>query len=273
MLQHYHDESCPAVPKALKKDAITFSVLIQIMQGRCTDIFTDHEHMVVCYSAPPYPVWVWCRDVENAADVEQIARCLKAKFPLEEGYAWNISRELMEKLKEADPYFCQGEEKFGLLSHRLDAIEEIHHPCDGGVTLAEDKDFAFLCPVWHDMAMEMEGHDLSREQCEERVRLHIDNKTLYLWRDGEGEITALTSKGDQGQYSKVSTVYTLPKHRRKGYAINLVHHVTQTILNDDRIPILYTNAAYAPSNDCYRKIGYKQVGSLCTVVGDSQKRN
>lgn len=266
MLQHYHDQSCPCVPECIYQDAITFSVLIQIMQNPCTDIYTDHKNMVICYSCPPYPVWVWCADVDNASDVADIARCLKARFPLEEGYAYNISRELMSSLKEADPYFCQGKEKFGLLSHRLDTIQEIHHPCDGGVTLAGEEDFPFLCSVWHDMAMEMEGHDLSREQCEERARFHISNKSLFLWRNGLGEITALTSRGGEKTYCKVSTVYTLPQHRRKGYAINLVHYVTKTILADGLIPILYTNADYAPSNSCYRKIGYKQVGSLCTVV-------
>lgn len=267
MLKHYQNQACPEAAELMREEAITYSVLINILQGECTDIFTDSENMVVCYSASPWPVWVWCRDVEDASVVGEIARCIREKLPLEQVRACIMSEELLEKLKETDAYFRSAERKMGLLSYRLDAICDVHYPCDGSMRLVREDEITALTDVRHDMSMEMEGMDLSRERCEESLRTVVSRKGLFAWCNGAGEIVALTSRGDQPPYSKIAMVYTLPGHRRKGYAINLVHAVTETILTDGLTPILYTDEGYAASNACYQKIGYRQVGCLTSICG------
>ena len=39
----------------------------------------------------------------------------------------------------------------------------------------------------------------------------------------------------------------------------------KTILDENLIPILYTNGGYSPSNECYKKIGYYQVGRIFNI--------
>ena len=265
MIYHYQNQSCPEAAKLLEGDAITFSVLIMILQGECAHIVTDLTSFVICHSCPPYPVWVWCKDVEDKSAVTEIARCIQEDFPLEQGYVHNLEYELLEKLKEMDPYFCGGREKMGLLSYRLDAIQEIGYPCGGHMSEVRQEEIPSLLEVWHDMHMEMEGHDLSREHCQTSLERMVGERKLFAWRLEDGTITALTGRGDQAPYSKITSVYTLPVHRRKGYAINLVHGVTEQMLADGFIPILYTNADYIASNACYQKIGYRQVGRLTSI--------
>lgn len=265
MLQYYENQSCPKAAELLRKDAITYSVLIKILQGQCTQIFTDHERVIVCYSAPPWPVWVWCRDPGASEDVMEIARCLKEKFPLEQGYCINLSHVLLESLKQQDGYFREAKNKMDLLSYRLDQIYAVDHPCEGSMSLVREEEIHSLLGVRHDMSMEMEGIDLSPERCEASLRKHVEGNALFAWRRESGEIVALTARGDQAPYSKITSVYTLPRHRRKGYAINLVHGVTKTILEDGFVPILYTDAGYAASNVCYQKIGYRLVGRLTSI--------
>ena len=133
------------------------------------------------------------------------------------------------------------------------------------MSLVKTDEIPGLIDVWHDMHMEMEGMDQDRAHCAKTIDRMVSSKKLFAWRMGNGKIVALTGRADQGQYSKITSVYTLPEHRRKGYAIHLVHEVTKTILDDGLIPILYTDAGYEASNECYRKIGYKQVGSLVSI--------
>ena len=87
----------------------------------------------------------------------------------------------------------------------------------------------------------------------------------FMWRDGDGKLAAITAYRVEGRFGSVTGVYTLPTHRRHGYAMNLVHGVTARVLERGLTPILYTDADYAASNTCYQKIGYRQVGSLCTA--------
>ena len=65
--------------------------------------------------------------------------------------------------------------------------------------------------------------------------------------------------------ASINLVYTLPKERRKHYAENLVYQVTKLAVNEGLSPMLYTDADYPASNECYKKIGYVLRGSLCTI--------
>ena len=265
MLQHYRNQACSALADLMCEEAITYSVLIKILQGECTDIFTDHESVIVCYSSEPWPIWVWCRDTEDSAAVMEIAWCLKEQFPVEQGYDIILRYELLESLRKRDEYYRNVKDGMGLLSYRLDAISDIDYPCQGEMSLVREDEITSLVDTWQAMHMEMEGRSFTSEHCEQSIRRMVEQKCLFAWRDDTGKIVALTGRGDQPPYSKITSVYTIPEHRRKGYAINLVHSVTQTMLVDGLIPILYTDAGYTASNACYQKIGYRQVGCLVSI--------
>ena len=264
-LSHYRGQANVVDTGLLQRDAIDFSVLISILQGPCTDVFTDHQSVILCYSLAPFPVWVWVKDVEDRDAVAAVAECLKTHFPAAQGHTYNVTYPLLEKLRKADPYFEALTVRMGLLSYRLYEIDPISYPCDGGMFPARREDMDLLARLWHDMSLEMENHEFTDDYCRERVGHHLDNGTLFTWRNSRDQVVALTSKWADSGYCKLSSVYTLPQHRRKGYAINLVHRVTESVLEDGLIPILYTDADYTASNSCYQKIGYRQVGSLCTI--------
>lgn len=47
-------------------DGLAFSVLYNIVNKKCTLVLTDHERFIICYSAFPFPVWIW-----NVADITE----------------------------------------------------------------------------------------------------------------------------------------------------------------------------------------------------------
>ena len=262
-LLHYEHTDRQELQKLVEGD-VTFSVLYSILGGECDHIFTDDEEIIICHSQDPYPVWVWCGDTVSMKNLLAIAECIKANFPLTR-YNVNIDQGLIHKLTEIDEYFAGYNVKTELLSYRLDEINEISRSCDGRMELADKKDREALAHIWKDMAYEMEGYDFPMETCLENVDRMIEDDQFFVWRNDDGEIVATTSRGQIGGLGKVAAVYTLPRHRRCGYAINLVYGVTRLILDDGLTPALYTDGGYSASNDCYKKIGYRQVGRLCTV--------
>lgn len=262
----YSDTSVPQAAALLTgDDAITFSVLSNILHGSCTKTVTDHENFILCHSTPPYPVWVWCKNTEDAAVVSAIAAGLRTHFPSEKGFRWNMTYTLFEALKSHDPYFAPLPTAMGLLSYRMDEILPVSHPCEGKFDLAKPEEIDLLCKLWHDACLEMEGFDHNEEFCRTRVNEYMEKNGLFVWRSTLGEITAMTSRRDTAPFSKVATVYTVPEHRRCGYAMNLVHAVSAGMLEDGLTPILYTDANYPASNACYKKIGYREVAALCCV--------
>ena len=249
----------------LLKDNITFSVLHRILQSECTDIFHNNKSVIICYSNPPYPIWIWCKDANDEGNISSIAECVKTNFPLEKDYNIIMSYDVLEQLKRHDSYFDNVTVKMELLSYQLNSLNKIDYFCDGQASLAEYDDLDVISYMIKDMCYEMEELDFDIEECKERARKSINLNQMYTWKNQNNEIVALTSKKIDGQYGSIASVYTLPQARRKGYAINLVYTISKELLSENFIPILYTNGSYTPSNECYKKIGFEQVGRICNI--------
>ena len=244
---------------------VTYSVLRRILKKNCTDIFHNSESVIICYSNPPYPIWVWCKDANDACDIANIAECIKKCYPLEEDYNIIMSYDVLERLKKYDGYFANAMIKTELLSYQLKTLNNINRPCDARAVLARADDLNVLAPMFKDMHYEMEKLTFDIETCKETVLELIGANQLYTLRNPEGKIVAVASKKIEGSYGRISTVYTLPSERRKGYAINLVHAISKELLSEGITPILYTDGAYIASNECYKKIGFELIGRICNI--------
>lgn len=246
-------------------DSITYSVLKKILQSNCTDIYTNNESFIVCYSNYPYPIWVWCKDVANKDDVILISNILKNNYISKGKYNFIMNEELLNKLIDIDNSFKGLNHKMDLLSYKLIEINNITNKCDGFMRKASIEDVDYLAKINKDAHYEMEKFTFSLEECKNKVIELINNDNLYVWCNKDNEIVATINKSIDGNYVKIGLVYTVPKHRRKGYAINIVYSVSKELLKSGLIPILYTDGGYEASNECYKKVGYKQVGKLVNV--------
>jgi len=265
-LQFYKDQIPPVGALLPERDGVTFTVLKGILREPCAAVFTDHRDIVVCWSRMPFPVWVWLRDPTDDAAAAQTARCLREYFPLEHGHSWNLEQAVLERLAQADSYFAGARIKMTLLSHRLDREPSPCPPCAGSMERASPALTEQLAGLWHDLCLEMEGVDPGPDFCRDRVLQLMEADGLFLWRTPEGAIAGLAGRVDLAPFSRITGVYTLPPYRRQGVARNLVSALASVIRADGLTPILYTDGSYAPSNDCYRKIGFQVVGRLCTVT-------
>lgn len=254
-------------PELLKGEEITYAVLLMIMNNKSRKVFTDHKRIIICHSWEGMPVWVWTASDATADELKKVAECLNAEFSLSEGYTYNISYELLERLKELDETFKSGEIKVNMLSHRCDKVNDIEKKCDGKSRLAEASEIEKLCKLVSEFEYEAAGKRPDEEQIRNSLSAKIEAKTLYVWEDADGEIVSTTNIRIGDGIDTLALVYTKPEARRKGYCMNLVYEVTKGILDKGRLPILYTNADYVASNACYKKVGYKVVGSLCEVKG------
>ncbi len=263
-LQHYTFQSKGKLANIVD-DAITYSVLRKILHFTCTDIFTNDKSVVICYSNAPYPVWVWCKKPFSKQDVQSIAHTLKNHYLTRGNYRFIISEDLLAELTKADEIFGNLTVKMELLSYELRDINKIGYPCSGQMQKATMEQLDKLALMHKDACYEMEMHDFTMEHCKSTVMEMMQNDNLYIWVDDENQIVATVTKSIDSNYAKISFVYTLPNYRRKGYAINFVHKLSQMLIDDGFTPILYTNGNYVASNACYQKIGYQQIGKLVNV--------
>lgn len=99
--------------------------------------------------------------------------------------------------------------------------------------------------------------EVIEEDYQSRADRIIGEGRAYLWMNHEPVAMALwTGRTPRGV--RIGGVYTPPEFRRRGYASNLVAHLSKQLLNEGRtFCFLNTDLSNPTSNSIYQKMGYK----------------
>ena len=262
-MKRYENAAGVVDASMLEQDRLTFALVIQVLETPCQKIITDHARALLCYTAPPYPVWVWMPDDAGKEELERIRQCILAEFPPEEGFCFNTKYSLAEYLirKEAE----EGREwviHTNMLAYDcLDLIPPTR-PVQGALALPVPEEEEQVAALLKGVFWDTERVVMPEGTLREWARQYIAEGSLYLWKNGEGQPVALCGWQESG---RVGPVYTVPAFRRQGYAARMVYEVTKKLMGMGLTPHLYTDGDYAASNWCYQMLGYVQRGRLCNV--------
>jgi len=140
-------------------------------------------------------------------------------------------------------------------------------PAAGRMRIAQPSDVDLVARWITDFRIEIREQRLggAREIAAARVRAG----NLFLWEDGARSVAMTGVAGPTPHGIRVNLVYTLPGHRGRGYASNLVAAVSQRMLDGGRtFCFLYTDLANPTSNKIYRQIGYEPRGQSLVILFD-----
>ena len=262
-MEVYLGKARPELAGLLGEDVCTFSMLARILGGKCTKTVTDHARVIMCLSVRPFPVWVWVAPDAQREELERIWGMLKAEFPPEEGFSYNVGLPLARVMLESDPALRV---TVGLLAyHCHEAIPPRKTP--GGCLSHVAEGEMDLAAAWYS-AMHAEcalNEDIPFERAKQAVAEYASREAMLFWRDENGAPVAMCGVDENKFGAYITHVYTPPCARRKGYAGNLVYAVAKAQLKQGKTPMLYTDANYAASNACYTQIGFTLQGELKTL--------
>lgn len=106
---------------------------------------------------------------------------------------------------------------------------------------------------------EADTHQTSLEEPQARADRLVVDQRVFVWVDPEPVAMAAYS-GETPHGIRVNWVYTPPESRGKGYASNLVAHLSQHLHDEGRkYCFLFTDQANPTSNSIYHKLGYRPV--------------
>lgn len=247
----------------LEQDKYSFAVLKRIMPFACKLKLTDHKRFILCYSNAPFPVWIWTANDYKEEEKDALWQLLLEKQLLGKGMSFNVkyslAEYLMERAKKEDK---EAKIRINMLAYDCPEPIEPHVKAEGSVYTCRMEDLEEVTKLRKAFHDELQIDQMSVEEYREHSKEELSKSMLYFWKNEKGETTACCKIAMD---SSIGLVYTLPEHRRKHYAENLVYAVSQIVRQEGKIPTLYTDADYAASNACYQKIGYMCRGELCTV--------
>lgn len=248
--------------KEFQKDKYKFNLILKNLSNSELELFSDEDNYIICRGSKKWPTWIWTKDGFDKSVITDIEELIKKYLTNRQKDYFTCKKELYDMLVEInfenlnrDDYF-----EMGFLICR-----QTHKPkeCDGILTKPTEEDRMVLEKYWYDDCMEMNGtNPITIEQAKQDVDNFLKDDKFYIFRNPQNKIVCIVNYSITDNQAKLSHVYTPVEERRKGYAANLIYLVTNKLLEQGLVPLLYTDYNYFPSNKAYINAGYEDKGIL-----------
>ena len=77
--------------KLLEGDKYTFFVLRKIIEEPCRLLLSDHERLIICFSTPPFPIWIWTPDDATEDEMERAYQIIAENDMMNKEHSFNIN--------------------------------------------------------------------------------------------------------------------------------------------------------------------------------------
>lgn len=246
-----------------ENDKILFNVLFLIAESESSFWATDARSYLIGQTNENLPMWIWMgEDVDETASqeveaviVERLTRNPKLKITADEDKMEDILNKISYKMN------TKYEKQVPMVAYRCDKVVNPKKAA-GHMIFSTRQHKAILADFITGMVFDLEKRPMREGEAEGFAEGTAGSKDLYLWEDGKRIAAMAMIVHRTEEFARVNTVYTDASQRGKGYAGMLVGEVTQKILDEHRIPMLYTEKDNLCSNAVYQRIGYTKCGEL-----------
>ena len=249
---------------AYLQDASKFYIIKMNFVSDTLLLYSDEESYVICRGAEGLPTWIWTADDIRPEQMAEAAETLATKYLTPERNQLTSKKSFYEYLQNSKyPYLIPNDyfEMGTLECHRLKEPRK----CDGCMEPATLDDLAILATYFYNDCQEMNGvKGITMVAAQEAIEKKIASGTFFVWRNEAGKIVSMADYKITESQAKIGAVYTPKEERCKGYASNLIHDITELLLEMQLVPLLYTDYNYVASNTAYKNAGYEDTGMLIT---------
>lgn len=246
-----------------ENDKILFNLFYRILEGENAFWVTDEESYIIGQTNERLAMWIWIKENASEDVLAEIEKVVEERLELnpklnlvaEEA----IIRPIIDRISEHKKIDCSS--MIPMVIYRCDKVTN-PKKAGGYAIFSDERHKSVLKKFITGMVWDLEKRPMYEDEAEGFARDVAGSKDLYLWEDnGQAVSMAMIAHRAEG-FARINTVYTDSIMRGKGYAGMLVSEVTQKILNEGRIPMLYTEQDNVCSNATYRRIGYTVCGKL-----------
>lgn len=219
---------------------------------------SEDTRIIIAQPDPEMPFWIWV-DPEGLDElVSRVILELEDTFRRKESLMLVGTPEFLESFTEKYP--CTYQTKMVLEAYEC---REVSMPNPTVMTtLPSQSDINIIADFLAGFRLDALGVGTTRESQLENAETSIRSGNLYVLKSAD-EIVAMASIAHRAaRHARINNVYTPPAHRKKGYASMLVAALSQRILSEGLIPVLYTDLTNETSNKIYQEIGFRPCGKV-----------
>lgn len=243
------------------KDKYKFYIALKILSSEQPLVYSDEENYAILQGHTEAPIWIWTKDDINQNYTSEIFECIrnfyntKVKMTCKKEFYDSIVNN--KEIHLDDTHFF---EMGSLYCNKTKQPKIIA----GSMIKATERDVETLVDYWQKDNLEMHDTVIAKEQALNDVKAMIDEGNTYLLKDENKKIVCMASYNVIDNVAKINHVYTPIEERKKCYCANLIYNISNLLLSNGIVPMLYTDYNYIPSNKSYMNVGYIKIGTLIT---------
>lgn len=250
-----------------QKEKILFNLFFLIEEAKDAYWVTDNRSYIAAQTNPRLPLWIWIgENADEQTDLElkdilteRLLLNSKLKVTADES---KIEQVLNHVAKEQNVMFEKA------VPMNIYSCKKVTNSkkAPGNMIYSNKEHKPILEKFITGMVDDLEHRPMQPGEAEGFANDVACSKDLYLWEDEKEVVSMAMIVHRTAEFARINTVYTDKAKRGKGYAGMLVGTVTEQVLAENRIPMLYTEQDNVCSNATYQRIGYKLDGRLTQFV-------
>lgn len=258
------NNALPTINKLMSEnEKILFNLFYLISDSEDAFWVTDEEFYIIGQTNERLAMWIWIKENTSEdvlTDIEEVIEerlDLNPKLNVIADEA--IIRPILNRISERKKVSYNS--MIPMVIYHCDKVTNAKK-ASGHMILSNAKHKEILEKFIVGMVWDLEKRPMYEGEAEGFANDVAGSPDLYLWEDNRQVVSMAMIVHRAEKFARINTVYTDSLQRGKGYAGMLVAEVTQKILDEGRIPMLYTEQDNVCSNATYRRIGYMVCGEL-----------
>lgn len=246
-----------------ENDKVLFNLFYLIAESERAFWATDDRSYLIGQTSENLPMWIWLGEHVDETARQEIERVVVERLALNPELKITADAEKIEPIlqKISGGGNVRYEKQVPMVVYRCDKVENPKKAA-GHMVYSTEEHKGILAQFITGMVADLEKRPMREGEAEGFAEGTAGSEDLYLWEDEKQVVAMAMIVHRTEEFARINTVYTDAGQRGKGYAGMLVGAVTQKILDEHRIPMLYTEKDNICSNAVYRRIGYQMCGEL-----------
>jgi len=246
-----------------ENNKILFNLFYHILDSENAFWVSDEESYIIGQTNERLPMWIWIKENASEDALAEIEKVIEQRMELNPKLNVTANEKIMRSIlnRISERKKVDYSSMVPMVIYRCDTVTNTKK-ASGHTIFSNESHKEVLEKFITGMVWDLAKRPMNEGEAEGFARDVAGSKDLYLWEDN-GQVVSMTMIAHRAEeFARINTVYTDSMQRGKGYAGMLVGEVTQKILDEGRIPMLYTEQDNVCSNATYRRIGYTVCGEL-----------
>lgn len=246
---------------------VQFNLLHRILEGNELVSLKTEDSNAIALQNPGHAMWLWINENMEKSEIDNTISSLCER--LIESKLHSISAKPEFAIIFAEKYSKNPRIQYELsLSMESYQCLQVIKPRNvlGKLIRARLEHVDIVADFQAGFILGCFGAIVSKESQIADSKFMIDSGTLFLW-EVDNKICAMVNVAHRSaRHARINDVYTMPEHRKNGYASFMVAELCSNLLEDGLIPMLYADTKNPDSNKVYKGIGFMESGRIDNYV-------